>query len=92
MTLLICQDRCQGCLSLHLSILTDIFFLKVFDELLEAMKSTLAENPASAFVLSCHNGKDRTTTAMVIATLTLWHFNVRSGFPSQHYHCYHFKN
>ncbi|XP_012693634.2 phosphatase domain containing paladin 1b [Clupea harengus] len=51
---------------------------EVFDELLEAMKSTLAENPASAFVLSCHNGKDRTTTAMVIATLTLWHFN---GFP-----------
>uniref|UniRef100_A0AAR2LY02 Paladin n=1 Tax=Pygocentrus nattereri TaxID=42514 RepID=A0AAR2LY02_PYGNA len=51
---------------------------KVFDQLLEAMKSTLAEDPGSAFIFNCSDGKDRTTAAMVIATLTLWHFN---GFP-----------
>ncbi|XP_041920738.1 phosphatase domain containing paladin 1b isoform X2 [Alosa sapidissima] len=51
---------------------------EVFDELLEAIKSSLAEDPTSAFVFSCHSGKDRTTAAMVITTLTLWHFN---GFP-----------
>ncbi|XP_030631555.1 paladin [Chanos chanos] len=49
-----------------------------FDWLLEAMKTTLAEDSRSAFVFNCSNGKGRTTTAMVIATLTLWHFN---GFP-----------
>ncbi|KTF87459.1 hypothetical protein cypCar_00010513 [Cyprinus carpio] len=52
--------------------------LQVFDHLLEAMKSSLAENPKCAFIFNCHNGKDRTTAAMVIATLTLWHIN---GFP-----------
>uniref|UniRef100_A0A674E0A5 Paladin n=1 Tax=Salmo trutta TaxID=8032 RepID=A0A674E0A5_SALTR len=49
-----------------------------FDQLLEAMKSTLAEDSRSAFVFNCSNGKGRTTTAMVIAALTVWHFN---GFP-----------
>ncbi|KAJ8406780.1 hypothetical protein AAFF_G00296960 [Aldrovandia affinis] len=49
-----------------------------FDKLMEAMKGTLAEDSRSAFVFNCHNGRGRTTTAMVIAALTLWHFN---GFP-----------
>ncbi|KAG7492755.1 hypothetical protein MATL_G00018120 [Megalops atlanticus] len=49
-----------------------------FDKLMDVMKSSLAEDPRSAFVFNCHNGKGRTTTAMVIAALTLWHFN---GFP-----------
>ncbi|CAM4712469.1 unnamed protein product [Leuciscus chuanchicus] len=49
-----------------------------FDGLLEAMKARLAEDSSSAFVFNCSNGKGRTTTAMVIAALTLWHFN---GFP-----------
>ncbi|XP_041124635.1 paladin-like [Polyodon spathula] len=49
-----------------------------FDRLMEAMKATLAEDSRAAFVFNCHNGKGRTTTAMVIAALTLWHFN---GFP-----------
>lgn len=49
-----------------------------FDKLLEAMKSALAEDSHSAFVFSCSNGKSRTTTAMVQAVLSLWHFN---GFP-----------
>uniref|UniRef100_A0A8C2JVT4 Phosphatase domain containing paladin 1b n=1 Tax=Cyprinus carpio TaxID=7962 RepID=A0A8C2JVT4_CYPCA len=51
---------------------------EVFDQLLEAMKSSLAEDPNCAFIFNCHDGKDRTTAAMVIATLTLWHIN---GFP-----------
>ncbi|KAK2820493.1 hypothetical protein Q5P01_023452 [Channa striata] len=49
-----------------------------FDKLLDAMKSTLAEDSHSAFIFNCSNGKGRTTTAMVTAVLTLWHFN---GFP-----------
>ncbi|KAK3573918.1 hypothetical protein QTP86_033027 [Hemibagrus guttatus] len=49
-----------------------------FDQLLDAMKSSLGEDPSSAFIFNCSDGKDRTTTAMVTATLTLWHFN---GFP-----------
>ncbi|XP_064170427.1 paladin isoform X2 [Anguilla rostrata] len=49
-----------------------------FDRLMEAMKSALAEDSHTAFVFNCLNGKSRTTTAMVTATLTLWHFN---GFP-----------
>ncbi|XP_063749649.1 paladin isoform X1 [Eleginops maclovinus] len=49
-----------------------------FDKLLDAMKSALAEDTHSAFVFNCSNGKGRTTTAMVISVLTLWHFN---GFP-----------
>ncbi|KAK7904640.1 hypothetical protein WMY93_017247 [Mugilogobius chulae] len=49
-----------------------------FDKLLESMKSTLAEDSHSAFVFHCSNGKGRTTTATVIAVLTLWNFN---GFP-----------
>ncbi|XP_068610704.1 LOW QUALITY PROTEIN: paladin [Brachionichthys hirsutus] len=49
-----------------------------FDKLLEAMKSALAEESRSAFVFNCSNGGGRTTTAMVIGVLTLWHFN---GFP-----------
>ncbi|XP_041424761.1 paladin isoform X3 [Xenopus laevis] len=46
-----------------------------FDMLLQSMKSTLAEDSSAAFVFNCHGGKGRTTTAMVIAVLTLWHFN-----------------
>lgn len=49
---------------------------KCFDQVLEAMKHSLAEDSGSAFIFNCSDGKDRTTTAMVIATLTLWHFNV----------------
>nr|XP_015201945.1 PREDICTED: paladin isoform X2 [Lepisosteus oculatus] len=49
-----------------------------FDQLMEAMKAALAEDSRTAFVFNCHNGKGSTTTAMVIATLILWHFN---GFP-----------
>ncbi|XP_071605079.1 paladin [Heliangelus exortis] len=49
-----------------------------FDRLLEAMKSTLAEDSRAAFVFNCSSGRGRTTTAMVIAVLTLWHFN---GMP-----------
>ncbi|NWJ12231.1 PALD protein, partial [Crypturellus undulatus] len=49
-----------------------------FDRLLEAMKSSLAEDSRAAFVFHCHSGRGRTTTAMVIAVLTLWHFN---GIP-----------
>ncbi|XP_047668125.1 phosphatase domain containing paladin 1b isoform X2 [Tachysurus fulvidraco] len=49
-----------------------------FDRLLETMKSSLGQDPSSAFIFNCSDGKERTTTAMVIATLTLWHFN---GFP-----------
>nr|XP_057917007.1 paladin isoform X1 [Doryrhamphus excisus] len=49
-----------------------------FDKLLDAMKSALAEDSRSAFVFNCSNGKGRTTTAMVVSVLTLWHFN---GFP-----------
>ncbi|XP_066478357.1 paladin isoform X2 [Tiliqua scincoides] len=51
---------------------------KDFDQLLEAMKSALAEDSHTAFVFNCHSGRGRTTTAMVIAVLTLWHF---SGIP-----------
>ncbi|XP_061612493.1 paladin isoform X2 [Phyllopteryx taeniolatus] len=49
-----------------------------FDELLDAMKSSLAEDSRSAFVFNCSDGKGRTTTATVVSVLTLWHFN---GFP-----------
>ncbi|NWV09682.1 PALD protein, partial [Ptilonorhynchus violaceus] len=49
-----------------------------FDRLLEAMKSALAEDSRVAFVFNCSSGRGRTTTAMVIAVLTLWHFN---GIP-----------
>nr|XP_028585398.1 paladin isoform X1 [Podarcis muralis]XP_028585399.1 paladin isoform X1 [Podarcis muralis]XP_028585400.1 paladin isoform X1 [Podarcis muralis] len=51
---------------------------KDFDQLLEAMKGALAEDSRTAFVFNCHSGRGRTTTAMVIAVLTLWHFN---GIP-----------
>jgi len=40
------------------------------------MKSALAEDSQAAFVFNCSSGRGRTTTAMVIAVLTLWHFNV----------------
>ncbi|KAF1614403.1 Paladin, partial [Eudyptes chrysolophus] len=46
-----------------------------FDRLLEAMKNALAEDSQAAFVFNCSSGRGRTTTAMVIAVLTLWHFN-----------------
>ncbi|KAJ7324225.1 hypothetical protein JRQ81_017245 [Phrynocephalus forsythii] len=51
---------------------------KDFDQLLEAMKAALAEDSQTAFVFNCHSGRGRTTTAMVIAVLILWHFN---GIP-----------
>ncbi|XP_062989070.1 paladin isoform X2 [Elgaria multicarinata webbii] len=51
---------------------------KDFDQLLEVMKGALAEDSHTAFVFNCHSGRGRTTTAMVIAVLTLWHFN---GIP-----------
>lgn len=44
--------------------------------ILQAMKGTLAEDSNAAFVFNCHEGKGRTTTAMVIALIILWHFNV----------------
>ncbi|XP_018420406.1 PREDICTED: paladin isoform X2 [Nanorana parkeri] len=46
-----------------------------FDMILQAMKCTLAEDSNAAFVFNCHEGKGRTTTAMVIGLLILWHFN-----------------
>lgn len=46
-----------------------------FDMILQAMKHILAEDSNAAFVFHCHGGKGRTTTAMVISLLTLWHFN-----------------
>ncbi|KAM9326936.1 paladin [Gastrophryne carolinensis] len=46
-----------------------------FDMILQAMKSILAEDSNAAFVFNCLDGKGRTTTAMVIAQLILWHFN-----------------
>ncbi|XP_029818471.1 paladin [Manacus vitellinus] len=49
-----------------------------FDRLLEVMKSALAEDSRAAFVFNCCSGRGRTTTAMVMAVLTLWHFN---GIP-----------
>uniref|UniRef100_UPI00398F4586 paladin isoform X3 n=1 Tax=Pristiophorus japonicus TaxID=55135 RepID=UPI00398F4586 len=51
---------------------------KDFDKLMEAMKMVLAEDSRSAIVFNCHNGKGRTTTAMVISVLVLWHFK---GIP-----------
>uniref|UniRef100_A0A8C6Y671 Phosphatase domain containing paladin 1 n=1 Tax=Naja naja TaxID=35670 RepID=A0A8C6Y671_NAJNA len=51
---------------------------KDFDQMLEAMKGALAEDSHTAFVFNCHSGRGRTTTAMVIAVLILWHFN---GIP-----------
>ncbi|TRY95949.1 hypothetical protein DNTS_001954 [Danionella cerebrum] len=50
----------------------------VFDWLFESVKNALAEDPCCGFVFSCQDGKDRTTAAMVVATLTLWHIN---NFP-----------
>ncbi|XP_033918108.1 paladin [Melopsittacus undulatus] len=49
-----------------------------FDRLLEVMKSALAEDSRAAFVFNCSSGRGRTTTAMVVGVLTLWHFN---GIP-----------
>ena len=46
------------------------------------MKSALAEDSQAAFVFNCSSGRGRTTTAMVIAVLTLWHFNVGTGVCS----------
>ncbi|XP_068115050.1 paladin [Hyperolius riggenbachi] len=46
-----------------------------FDMILQAMKSMLAEDSNAAFVFNCQEGRGRTTTAMVIALLILWHFN-----------------
>lgn len=52
------------------------FVCQDFDQLLGTMKDALAEDSLSAFVFSCSNGRSRSTTAMVVAVLTLWHFKV----------------
>ncbi|XP_017166422.1 paladin isoform X2 [Poecilia reticulata] len=49
-----------------------------FDKLHEALRNALAGDPHTAFVFNCVTGKSRSTTAMVVAVLTLWHFK---GFP-----------
>ncbi|XP_072484794.1 paladin isoform X2 [Notamacropus eugenii] len=46
-----------------------------FDRLLEVMRVALAKDPSTSFVFSCLSGQGRTTTAMVVAVLTLWHIN-----------------
>ncbi|KAA0718042.1 Paladin [Triplophysa tibetana] len=72
------QNTLPVCGKSKMLMLNDAALPKVFDWLLEAMKCSLAHEPCCAFVFNCLDGKDRTTTAMVIATLTLWHVN---GFP-----------
>ncbi|ROL49615.1 Paladin [Anabarilius grahami] len=78
----VCVQHPQQLQEMELALQQDVLgcekWLEVFDRLLEAMKSSLAEDPTCAFIFNCHDGKDRTTAAMVIATLTLWHIN---GFP-----------
>ncbi|XP_006889104.1 PREDICTED: paladin [Elephantulus edwardii] len=49
-----------------------------FDRLLEALRTALAKDPGTGFVFSCLSGQGRTTTAMVVAVLALWHIR---GFP-----------
>ncbi|XP_062926763.1 paladin-like [Mobula hypostoma] len=49
-----------------------------FDKLMEAIKMVLREDSGSAVVFNCHNGKGRTTTAMVISVLIFWHLK---GIP-----------
>ncbi|XP_078284549.1 paladin [Rhinoraja longicauda] len=49
-----------------------------FDKLMEAIKMVLTEDSCSAVAINCHNGKGRTTTAMVIAVLIFWHIK---GIP-----------
>lgn len=73
------KNSCQG-LTYHRIPIPDFCAPKEqdFDRLLEAMKSALAEDSRAAFVFNCSSGRGRTTTAMVIAVLTLWHFN---GIP-----------
>ncbi|XP_038599862.1 paladin isoform X1 [Tachyglossus aculeatus] len=44
-----------------------------FDRLLEVMKIALAKDADTGFVFNCLSGQGRTTTAMVIAVLSLWH-------------------
>ncbi|KFP30514.1 Paladin, partial [Colius striatus] len=73
------KNTCQG-LTYHRIPIPDFCAPKEqdFDRLLEAMKSVLAEDSRAAFVFNCLSGRGRTTTAMVIAVLILWHFN---GIP-----------
>ncbi|NXQ98421.1 PALD protein, partial [Sagittarius serpentarius] len=73
------KNACQG-LTYHRIPVPDFCAPKEqdFDRLLEVMKSALAEDSRAAFVFNCSSGRGRTTTAMVIAVLTLWHFN---GIP-----------
>uniref|UniRef100_G3W985 Phosphatase domain containing paladin 1 n=1 Tax=Sarcophilus harrisii TaxID=9305 RepID=G3W985_SARHA len=49
-----------------------------FERLLQAVKEALAKEPSTGFVFSCLSGQGRTTTAMVVAVLTLWHI---TAFP-----------
>ncbi|XP_060710023.1 paladin isoform X1 [Hemiscyllium ocellatum] len=51
---------------------------KDFDKLFEATKTVFADDSRSAIVFNCHNGKGRTTTAMVLSVLAFWHFK---GIP-----------
>ncbi|XP_057593581.1 paladin isoform X2 [Hippopotamus amphibius kiboko] len=49
-----------------------------FDRLLAALQAALAKDPGTGFVFSCLSGQGRTTTAMVVAVLAVWHIQ---GFP-----------
>uniref|UniRef100_A0A4W3HHD5 Paladin-like n=1 Tax=Callorhinchus milii TaxID=7868 RepID=A0A4W3HHD5_CALMI len=49
-----------------------------FDSFLKLVSSTLTTDSNSAIVLNCHDGKERTTVAMVICVLITWHIK---GFP-----------
>ncbi|GCB74670.1 hypothetical protein scyTo_0003761, partial [Scyliorhinus torazame] len=71
--------REPSCLDQPISVPTDSpEQLEDFDKLMEAMKTVLAEDARPAIVFNCHNGKGRTTTAMVISVLIFWHFK---GIP-----------
>lgn len=49
-----------------------------FDRLLQALRAALTKDPGAGFVFSCLSGRGRTTTAMVLAVLAVWHIQ---GFP-----------
>ncbi|XP_060056157.1 paladin isoform X4 [Erinaceus europaeus] len=49
-----------------------------FDWLLQALRTALTKDPGAGFVFSCLSGRGRTTTAMVLAVLAVWHIQ---GFP-----------
>ncbi|XP_051838488.1 paladin [Antechinus flavipes] len=49
-----------------------------FERLLQVVREALAKEPSTGFVFSCLSGQGRTTTAMVVAVLALWHI---TAFP-----------